>query len=594
MHKEKEMADFRKWFIVLAVVTLFASVASAATSSGVNCTTSGSVPLIVRGEGTSELVGDVVLSCTGGSGSAFPINFQLTFGATQVTSRLLSSATANFGGAASGSATEALLVVDETTPANAVVATLAEATHTANGVYRGILAAGGYGLQWNGIPFLPPGTDTRVLRFTNIRVNASALGAASSYIPVPITVNISVSGTSTVTLSQTSLTVGSAQKSYVFTVGSGATALQCVSHTAGTPDFTVTFTEQFASAFKPKIGLTTKDATVNQDGSALVPSTSFNSESGYVNTTSLGSETGIASNGTRFLVTFTSIQSGVTIKVSPTQTTTGGTGLFEALYVTGAAADGSGGSTVTDTSSYATLSASGGNVWAVWETVRSNQSVNEAATFGIGYAFTANTTAGLPTLGSSGVTGNLAPAYASPTGTTALTAAATGGAIPRFVLNPTAGSSFTINACVTDLLFPFVASDKTYDTGIVIANTSKDPFGTGQQTGACKFWFYGSGPSGEAAPSMMTSNSVAPGSILAFSLQNGGSGLSGAGYFYGYMIAQCAFQYAHGYANISDPGLKVWASGYQALVLDSGSALGRTVGSTYGQPSSTPAERLLN
>ncbi|MCX6622516.1 MAG: hypothetical protein NTY38_15905, partial [Acidobacteria bacterium] len=114
MHKEKEMT-FRKWILVLAVVALFASIASAQSSSQINCQTSGGVPLIVRAEGTAELVGDVVLTCTGGVGvPAFPINFQI-FLNTDVTSRLLTSASANL--LSTGQSTEALLLVDEPSPA---------------------------------------------------------------------------------------------------------------------------------------------------------------------------------------------------------------------------------------------------------------------------------------------------------------------------------------------------------------------------------------------------------------------------------------------------------------------------------------------
>ena len=37
---------------------------------------------------------------------------------------------------------------------------------------------------------------------------------------------------------------------------------------------------------------------------------------------------------------------------------------------------------------------------------------------------------------------------------------------------------------VTNLLFPFVSNMSTFDTGITIANTSKDPFGTKPQSGS--------------------------------------------------------------------------------------------------------------
>jgi hypothetical protein len=37
--------------------------------------------------------------------------------------------------------------------------------------------------------------------------------------------------------------------------------------------------------------------------------------------------------------------------------------------------------------------------------------------------------------------------------------------------------------------------------------------------------------------------------------------------FQGYLIVTCDFQYAHGYAFISDMGVKEFAQGYQALII---------------------------
>ncbi|MCC6294299.1 MAG: hypothetical protein IT164_16740 [Bryobacterales bacterium] len=51
--------------------------------------------------------------------------------------------------------------------------------------------------------------------------------------------------------------------------------------------------------------------------------------------------------------------------------------------------------------------------------------------------------------------------------------------------------------------------------------------------------------------------------------------------FQGYVIAQCAFQYAHGYAFISDLGAQRLAQGYLALVMD------ESIGSRTGSRSET-------
>src|ERR1700754_2837387 len=72
----------------------------------ISCSTGVSVTPSLRGEGLTEQVGDITLSCTGGtptaSGSPVPtVTLQLSFG-TAVTSRLFSNGWS-----------EALLVVDE-------------------------------------------------------------------------------------------------------------------------------------------------------------------------------------------------------------------------------------------------------------------------------------------------------------------------------------------------------------------------------------------------------------------------------------------------------------------------------------------------
>ncbi|MCX6622518.1 MAG: hypothetical protein NTY38_15915 [Acidobacteria bacterium] len=265
---------------------------------------------------------------------------------------------------------------------------------------------------------------------------------------------------------------------------------------------------------------------------------------------------------------------------SPLPSYVGGADTAGAGGTVGAAATGT---TLTPGYNTLTLNANG-NAYATWEVTASDQSVPESATFGVNYSY-AVALPNTPALGSSGVLGNLAPAYALPTGTSASATLP----VPRFTLNAQGGSTFIINPCVTDLLFPFIASTAQYDTGIVVANTSMDPFGTANQTGTCTIWFYGAG----APPSQVTT-AVPAGSLLAFSLQNGGSnGVSGVGFFTGYAIIQCRFQFAHGYANISDPGLKAWASGYSALVMDTGSMVPRA-SNANGSPSTTIRETLTN
>jgi hypothetical protein len=123
-----------------------------------------------------------------------------------------------------------------------------------------------------------------------------------------------------------------------------------------------------------------------------------------------------------------------------------------------------------------------------------------------------------------------------------------------------------VAACETRLLFPFVTSIPNYDTGLAIVNTSKDPFNTPGQKGACTLFFYGT-----PSDSSQTSAEIDAGQALTMILSQGNSAqnLQAVPNFVGYVIARCAFQYGHGYAFISDPGVNKFAQGYIALVLQS-------------------------
>ena len=100
------MVAFRKLFFVLAIAALLlgSSTASAqiTTATPLSCIANAGNPPLVRAEGLTELVGDVLLICTGGNPVApFLANFQL-FLNTNITSRLVGT-----------DLSEALLLVDE-------------------------------------------------------------------------------------------------------------------------------------------------------------------------------------------------------------------------------------------------------------------------------------------------------------------------------------------------------------------------------------------------------------------------------------------------------------------------------------------------
>ena len=109
----------------------------------------------------------------------------------------------------------------------------------------------------------------------------------------------------------------------------------------------------------------------------------------------------------------------------------------------------------------------------------------------------------------------------------------------------------------TRLLFPFVVNENGFDTAIVISNTSMDPFGTHQESGACTLYFYGV-PSAETPYTTPTVSAGSQFSSIISILKPG---------FGGYVIADCDFRNAHGWAMISDVGARNLAAGQQAIVL---------------------------
>ncbi|MEN6534155.1 MAG: hypothetical protein ABFD89_10870, partial [Bryobacteraceae bacterium] len=97
----------------------------------------------------------------------------------------------------------------------------------------------------------------------------------------------------------------------------------------------------------------------------------------------------------------------------------------------------------------------------------------------------------------------------------------------------------------------------------------------------CQMNYYGNIPatSGEA-PDAVTTPSIEGGEQLAFIVSSGGSVVGttkacaacATPGFHGYIIAICNFQYAHGFAFVSDMGSAKLAEGYLALVIPDKSA----------------------
>jgi hypothetical protein len=224
-------------------------------------------------------------------------------------------------------------------------------------------------------------------------------------------------------------------------------------------------------------------------------------------------------------------------------------------------------SALTNTIGYAPATAVPGSTTsyeAVWEVMNTNPATSENFDFAVWVAWTANPAASSPAVtGSTPATVTMSYAPTSTQGAfSGGTSASNTIPIPRFT--DTLSSPLTllnIVPCTTNLLFPFVTAIPGWDTGFAIMNTGQDPWGTSTQQGTCAFTLYGTNvavvpPSPVITPGQYYANQasiVAPG-------------------FQGYMIAVCNFQFAHGYAFVSDLGAQKLAHGYLALILTNGTS----------------------
>lgn len=391
------------------------------------------------------------------------------------------------------------------------------------------------------------------------------------------------------------------------------------------------------------------DATYNQyylaSAGQANPTVNYNNESGFYNllfgsSAALDTTTiGVASTGTRLRARFTGVPSQVRLYATAAPVTGFGLSLLatssSTLYGQGTSAPGSahmigsvdangnntsGGSGVTFNTSYQFVApgsvqgivapgwaangaaysfvassfrtnalnyyntvtvAADGTGTAVWEVLRADDNVIDQLTFGVAIAFLPTTS--IVTDANTSVTlfaaGNYAPI------------ATTGGNgfpfIPSFVLStpeaPLPISSIT--NCATNLLYPFVSSVTGFNTGVAVANTSKDPFGTINETGICRVFFYGTTAGGGIGDQVQPfTKSVPSGQVATFNLLYGGPdyGIQPVASFQGYIIISCNFRWAHGFAFISDPSNVLTAHGYLALVLDP-NGFRRNTGSTAEQ-----------
>jgi hypothetical protein len=352
IHKEKEM-NFRRWITALAVLALFAGFASAqilnsnASAGPFQCNASVAVPPVLRAEGLTELVGDIVLTCQGGTVVAPGTNLNtntanvtVSFG-TNVTSRLLTTSfTTNTNPLEAANTNEALLLIDEPGSLDPVIAggfgpaapqvlcgsanslpnssigagvgstncpefveisngvnvmtngTTAPYTAGAN-VFSGVWGGSSAPNQvtFFGIPIMPPTSagSERVYRITNIRINANGLSGGTLAGTNQVYAYISISGPTSVPLNTPNLIAGSIQAGLSTSVrkpdnSGGLSAPNNVNQCNNTSG--TPGATLSVLRFSENFGSAFKLRTANGvvPGVQNVPGTIYNSESGFITT----------------------------------------------------------------------------------------------------------------------------------------------------------------------------------------------------------------------------------------------------------------------------------------------------------------------
>lgn len=630
------MAAFRKMFFAAASAAALAAIPASAQGTAFqpfNCSVTANAPL-VRWQGLTEQVGDILLTCTGGTptalGQQVPVNnFAVQIQSTNITSQLLPANLPQANGGYPYS--EAVLTINEPqaaspNPAGVVAPApygavqqpcVASNTGSCPNLGDGNGGSSSYSvgtnfnmfqgyqfdahtIRFDGVPMDAPGANkTMVVRISNIRVDATPFNGGSLS-GQPITASVSITGTQPVSINNILPYVVGYAANGIKVTASGDSKGIC---NPGQGRVTATIQEGFASSFKRR------DA-----GSQNILGYPYFTETGFYEP-ALGwvhpELVGHATQGTRILVSLSNIEKTLTITAPDTVSLAGGA---TAAGLLGGPDGGSGYLKLVSPASF-TSTKDNSTTTFEYEVMYSDPSAIETADINFAVAYTTSSMYTVPP------TYILASAQLSPVSTNHNAALASSDAIPRFVASPsTPTNTFFLTGCQCDLLFPYVVSQGGIETGIAISNTSADPYGTAPQSGYVQLFYYPNHASTfvppssffTTAPSSITaqtpfsqtsSTQVGAGDQLLMVVGSGatnGTGIQGAPGFSGYMIAVTGFQYCHAFAFVSDTQVQKLAEGYLAVVLDQPNVsldnrgIGGTSTTGIAPPSAVPGEHLNN
>lgn len=621
------MFDFRR--IVLALIVLAVAIPMVSAQEGpdnlpFNCRVTSTPPL-VRLEGVAELAGDILISCSGivpDQGNVeggkrdlrgnvtlradVPVTSQYV-GVSDINDRLLTDALLiNSGHQGSGPGGTPRCGVTEfacvpVVPAGATAGQIGQGAPYVGGApvfaFPFVATARNHGwwtpqdslgatLEWDDV-LLAPGSAAgqqwyMQLRITNVRINAASYIGLADFAPAinaVITINTQPGNVTAIPD-----TVVIARPRPSFRIESDPESRRnCDDPKELTMELRII--ELLPNAFKPRVDneVNTGSALYDQDN----PNTAYFTESGlmldnvWATTAPNVNNTGVATQGTQFNI---SVITPVTLDTNESP--------FSVSV--GAGEDTQAGSLLASTAGSGGAGSVSGNDRIRNYTI---EIANDFDDLGEGFALTVDpfltnilrvpitVTYDETMYGSSTIQVWYLPLSDAATEATVNTGE---NKVPRFVPSIKTTDGFTVTRCRTLLLFPYVTNRNGFNTGIAISNTSRDdnpgPFsdggGASPQTGPCTLYTYGgnNGPANPVSQAPVESNiNVPPGGMYLMTLQTGGvvkgpagedvGPIGAAAGFEGYIIASCEFQYAHGYAFISDTQVARVAQGYLALII---------------------------
>jgi len=465
-------------FVRSVLAVLFGLAMGAVPAMAQVAFTASSTLLPVRGEGTKEAVGQIVLGATtagtiiGGTAAAPGSAIVVTFSAPIANASTVGSAnvkclpTTNCGGLITAvSASGSVMTIKFPT--------------------SNVLMAVGNSYTISGL-----------------RINASALATPTLTANITATIPPAVSSTNPITITNPTVTIANVAKpSFTTALTVGPSSILTCNPASGENTFAVTVTENYQSAF-----------TSASDEAGLTPPPT------------------VITNGVQFLFTVTNVPSGATLTANASVSSAS----FPLLKV---AED-------STTACAAGVTSTGAPITCLYDINGDDPTVIENFLVAFTTDFHGMTLPSSPPPPAVTVGISLAPTDQTKT--------------PAFVAGNSEGNftAITISPCVTYLLLPWVTNYQVasctdprchYDTGIVIGNTTTDPFGAPgsalPQNGNCVLTLY---PWDGSASTTYTTATANSGTSLLFTASTAFPGKSG------YVAGLCNFQNAHSYVYIVD------------------------------------------